>query len=743
MVEIIESWLLFKIFFLYLIFNKLEIIYSSKIYDLDILKLVSFQLSNQKNTLFFTNKGFYTIDKNFSIIYEYPNEMSINIDLRSNYPFFAQFQEENGIVLCLIINNLYVFDSEGQYLTSIVLNEIPTSTDYEYNNNNCIINAFKSIGNDYYYIILYNDFSTSIKYFYYKINKEGENLLIYNNSFSNENEVLIQSDCITCQRIKAKNNLICFYQYSYIGADYISEITFSPDNDFSYIEPKISFLKNQNQDFYYGFSVSNEDGSRIFVCYTSQVSKATCFYYDTQKRVFSKRYIIGKTCKGNYYFMNFYYIKNQNKYMFSCADYQFTLSFVKFNEDMNSFEANSTIVFQDFYYIDSFSFIYSFNSDKYILFLNGKNSWDANFYTIKIYEISDFVILSDESDSFVKSTEITITNGIIESPQITETIPITELTQITESTQIIEESEIAESTQITETTQIIESTQLIESTQITESAKIKDSIQITESNKLMISSEAFETELITNIKSGEIASSIDIYNEPSEARISTQIITSTELADLKLTNKNTEFSEFKTEITKSSKINYFTDKPTEKEIKTSTVKVYDDDYCKDEGKKINEQSECVCNNENGYFPITINNKFYDIKKCYNNETKPKNFYLNKERKQFEMCHKYCRTCNFKGNDEQNNCTSCIDSYQFIPDIKNSNNCVFKCKYYYYFDIYELYFCTSNYQCPTKYNLLIRKKNKCIDDCSKDDTYQLTKKKRKQKYEYSKAIYIKK
>ena len=128
------------------------------------------------------------------------------------------------------------------------------------------------------------------KIFYYKINKEGENLLIYNNSFSNENEVLIQSDCITCQRIKAENNLICFYQYSYIGADYISEITFSPDDDFSHIEPKISFLKNQDQDFYYGFSVSNEDGSRILVCYTSQVSKATCFYYDTQKRVFSKRY---------------------------------------------------------------------------------------------------------------------------------------------------------------------------------------------------------------------------------------------------------------------------------------------------------------------------------------------------------------------------------------------------------------------------------------------------------------------
>ena len=120
--------------------------------------------------------------------------------------------------------------------------------------------------------------------------------------------------------------------------------------------------------------------------------------------------------------------------MFSRADYQFTLSFVKFNEDMNSFETNSTIVFQDFYYIDSFSFIYSFNSDQYILFLNGKNSWDANFYTIKKYEITDFVILSNESELsnkldvitniLVEPEEISTTNEIIESSQITESILI-------------------------------------------------------------------------------------------------------------------------------------------------------------------------------------------------------------------------------------------------------------------------------------------------------------------------------
>ena len=72
----------------------MTIIYSSKIYDLDVLKLVSFQLSNQKNTLFFTNKGFYTIDQDLSIIHNYTNEMDINIDLRSNYPFLHNFPKK-------------------------------------------------------------------------------------------------------------------------------------------------------------------------------------------------------------------------------------------------------------------------------------------------------------------------------------------------------------------------------------------------------------------------------------------------------------------------------------------------------------------------------------------------------------------------------------------------------------------------------------------------------------------------
>ena len=294
-----------------------------------------------------------------------------------------------------------------------------------------------------------------------------QNFLIYNNSFKNESESLTQSPCITCQRITTVNKLICFYQYSYFETKYISEITFSPDDNFSHIDPKKSFLNNNYvQIFDYGVSASNEDGSRIYVCYTSQIYNGTCFYYNTKTREFSKRYIIGYKCYGNNYFINLNYIKMSNKFIFSCKDYEFTFSFILFNEDMNSFETNITNAFPDFYEIDSFSIIYSFSSDKFFLFLIGKNSYDSNVYELKKYEISKFVILSNETE-------------LIESSQIKES------TQIVESIQIVDSNQIAESTQIVDSNQIVESTQIVDSNQIAESTQIVDSNQILDSNQIV------------------------------------------------------------------------------------------------------------------------------------------------------------------------------------------------------------------------------------------------------------------
>lgn len=130
--------------------------------------------------------------------------------------------------------------------------------------------------------------------------------------------------------------------------------------------------------------------------------------------------------------------------------------------------------------------------------------------------------------------------------------------------------------------------------------------------------------------------------------------------------------------------------------------------------------KCICDNTNGYY--FINNSIYLDDNCYNEQTKPVNFYLNQENKIYEMCQKNCETCNNHGNEIENNCTSCINNYIKIKDINNITNCVPKCDYYYYFTKYNIYTCTSSFKCPEEAKLFIREKNKCINNCQNDDIY---------------------
>ena len=131
-----------------------------------------------------------------------------------------------------------------------------------------------------------------------------------------------------------------------------------------------------------------------------------------------------------------------------------------------------------------------------------------------------------------------------------------------------------------------------------------------------------------------------------------------------------------------------------------------------------------CNEKEGYYksiPTIINGtKYY---KCYNRESKPSNYYFNTEKKCYEPCYSKCKTCDFQGNDDINNCTSCKNNYIFNPHEINSTNCVLKCKYYYYFFFGE-YFCTENSQCPLQASLLIRDRSQCIDNCKNDNEYKL-------------------
>ena len=135
----------------------------------------------------------------------------------------------------------------------------------------------------------------------------------------------------------------------------------------------------------------------------------------------------------------------------------------------------------------------------------------------------------------------------------------------------------------------------------------------------------------------------------------------------------------------------------------------------------------TCNQNYNYFPLKSNNTNQNITDgqtlidCYNNSTKPNNVFFNTKENYYQPCYWTCGSCDFGGDGNQNNCTSCAMDYTDDPEIKG--NCVVLCKNYYYYTIYNQYKCSSSPQCPEEKNLLIRKKRKCIDSCLKDREYR--------------------
>ena len=106
--------------------------------------------------------------------------------------------------------------------------------------------------------------------------------------------------------------------------------------------------------------------------------------------------------------------------------------------------------------------------------------------------------------------------------------------------------------------------------------------------------------------------------------------------------------------------------------------------------------------------------------CYKN---PKGYYLDKNDFIYKKCYHRCELCEIKGNDMNHNCLKCNFNYRFNITYNNSYmNCYENCSYYYYLDINNNFYCTTNYSCPLEYSKLIPDKMKCVNDCSYDDIY---------------------
>ena len=198
------------------------------------------------------------------------------------------------------------------------------------------------------------------------------------------------------------------------------------------------------------------------------------------------------------------------------------------------------------------------------------------------------------------------------------------------------------------------------------------------------------------------------------------------LSDVKC--NNIEYP-FKSLVTSGEEIN----QKLEEKALESDIECTNKEKCLECNKESMLNNLCIkCNIQNGYFPLRAssefeqsflnnnNNQYID---CVNEKEKPSNFYFNYENQDFESCYDTCATCEYKGDGNENNCTSCEENYIKKPDYENSTNCVLKCNYFYYYTSYNQYKCTDLPKCPEDYNLLIKNKNKCVDNCTSDDIYK--------------------
>ena len=558
------------------------------IYSLKITNPVALQLSTG-NVFLFSNEGFYILDTNFRKIYNY-SIFSLNSTItgKRDYPSFTLFPpEEDGIVLCLTSNKEYYFNNGGELMSTYnieILNETESCI------SNYVINSFKKYNSDYYYTITIYDNKNNgeIRIYYYKLNFQSrENILINNIIYNNEVEAFIESASITCQRTISSSKdkyLTCFYQYIHNGQNYITEITFEPDNNFEHIEPKIKFpIEYGETFFYYAASVSNEDYSRVYVCYTAEGQKGICFYFDINQRKFSQRHVFANECQGNFYFFNLNYFSQTKEFIFSCSpNNKFIYSIVKFNEEMNVIMPSNKgeyNILENCISSNGFLILYSLQSKGYLLFTNNICESNENEFKIKSYELTNYF---NSSTILIPSSELNI-----DTLTTKVDMPNTLSTEVSKSTDISITNEISDSPTIKFDISDILSTEISKSTEINIISKISDSSYI-KTDK----SDIFSTEINYSSKITELIQT----NEPLSTKISNEISDEiTELAEIK---KSTEIKE-SIELTEKSV-----------EKSKNTHDIIDDKNCKDNYMIINSQGNCVCDNENGYYPIKINNNIH-------------------------------------------------------------------------------------------------------------------------------------
>ena len=129
-----------------------------------------------------------------------------------------------------------------------------------------------------------------------------------------------------------------------------------------------------------------------------------------------------------------------------------------------------------------------------------------------------------------------------------------------------------------------------------------------------------------------------------------------------------------------------------------------------------------CSHKMGYYPLQKYSKDQFYVSCYPYNNSPKNYIFDEIERYHKLCYKTCETCFQVGNSYNHSCTKCDVNYIFIDE--EPCNCFPQCIHYYYYNNYNQYKCTESDNCPLEYPYLVRNKSKCVENCYKDEEFNL-------------------
>ena len=610
-------------------------------------------------------------------------------------------------ILSLVNYKIYIFDFDGKLIYNseekIITGQIPKYY---------TLAPITIKDNIYYYIIGYFDENNYLNLLLYKYDNHQNTKIVHKKEAAFkmskvDNYYNFKNNGLSCEFIYEyyyhyNRVLVCFFVISNGRNDFliqnyytltIKEIqnNYDYDNDFFEVN-NINFIKSDK----------TYDKDKVLVCFILSDMQAYCekFYIYKDSGDFYTKIIIKKKCRDKIYGMKVDYLNETKEVSFSCSDSDGSIQVALFDRNLET-PSSSLKQFTDCETIYGYSILYiSGNKDYYVISDVNCNGNQKPFVSL-INGLGEIIELSDlenkKEDNKIEEVE---KEKEFEEEELFENKEEKEKEVEKEKE---EENEIE--TIITKIEEILEKEENEEETyemDNEEEAKIdKGEEHELEEKEINLEKEGFIEEEMKPDKEEKEEILYEEERENYEKIIENQI-----------DKENIEEKE----------------KENNEEELDSMFNCLELEKCSECNKESFSNNLCIkCNNQKGYYFLNTfsqlnhsNNQYID---CANELTKPKNYYFDEEKEVYELCYESCATCIYRGDGNVNNCTSCEENYIKKPEDENSTNCVLKCKYLYYYTNYNQYKCTSLPICSQDYYLIIKKKDKCVNNCMNDDIYK--------------------